>query len=135
MTALDTSVVIAAFSSWHEAHAVARRVVTPESVVPAHVVTETYAVLTRMPEPFRMDGETVAEYLERQWGGRIIAPDAGLYASLTASAAAAGVAGGGTYDALVGLTAHSFGHDLLSLDRRAERTYRSLGIAYRLLGA
>ena len=41
--------------------------------------------------------------------------------------------GGGTYDALVGLTAHSVGHELLSLDLRAERTYRSLGIAYRLL--
>lgn len=135
MTALDTSVVIAAFSSWHEAHEVARRAVTPESVVPAHVVMETYAVLTRMPEPFRMEGVTVAEYLARQWGERIIAPDAGLYASLTARAAAAGVAGGGTYDALVGLTAHTFGQELLSLDRRAERTYRSLGITYRLLTA
>ena len=54
MTALDTSVVIAAFSPWHEAHAAARRVVTPDAVVAAHVVTETYAVLTRMPEPCRI---------------------------------------------------------------------------------
>ena len=51
----------------------------------------------------------------------------------SAAAATAGVIGGGTYDALVGLTAHSFGHELLSLDLRAERTYQSLGIAYRLL--
>lgn len=76
-----------------------------------------------------MDAATVAEYPARQWGGRVIAPDADLYASLTATAAT----GGGTYDALVGLTAHSFGHELLSLDLRAERIYRSLGIAYRLL--
>ena len=96
-------------------------------------MTETYAVLTRMPEPFRMDAPTVAEYLARQWGGRVIAPDAEIYESLTQAAAAAGVTGGGTYDALVGLTAHSVGHELLSLDLRAERTYRSLGIAYRLL--
>lgn len=101
--------------------------------MPAHVLTETYAVLTRMPEPFRMDAATVAEYLARQWGGRIIAPDAELYGALTTTVAAAGVTGGGTYDALVGLTAHSFGHELLSLDLRAERVYRSLGIAYRLL--
>ena len=133
MTALDTSVVIAAFAPWHEAHSAARRAVTPEAVVPAHVVTETYAVLTRMPEPFRMDAATVAEYLARQWGGRVIAPDAELYASLTTTAATAGVTGGGTYDALVGLTTQRFGHELLSLDLRAERTYRSLGIAYRLL--
>jgi predicted nucleic acid-binding protein len=133
VTALDTSVVIAAFAPWHEAHAVARREVTPEAVVPAHVVTETYAVLTRMPEPFRMDAATVAAYIARQWGGRVIAPDAELYESLTTAAATAGVTGGGTYDALVGLTAHSFGHELLSLDLRAERTYRTLGIGYRLL--
>lgn len=133
MTALDTSVVIAAFAPWHEAHAAAARAVTPEAVLPAHVVTETYAVLTRMPEPFRMDAATVSAYLARQWGARVIAPDAHVYESLTAAAAASGVLGGATYDALVGLTAHSYGRELLSLDLRAERTYRSLGIAYRLL--
>ena len=133
MTAFDTSIVIAAFAPWHEAHEAARRVVTPEVVLPAHVVTETYAVLTRMPEPFRMDAQTVAEYLARQWGGRIIAPDAELYESLPTAVATTGVMGGSTYDALVGLTAHRFGHQLLSLDLRAERTYRSLGIDYRLL--
>ena len=97
------------------------------------MVSETYAVLTRMPEPFRLDAAIVAEYLARQWGGRVIAPAAELYESLTATAATAGVMGGATYDALVGLTAHSYGQELLSLDLRAERTYRSLGIAYRLL--
>ena len=40
---------------------------------------------------------------------------------------------GGTYEALVGLTAHSFGDELLSLELRAEHTYRTLGIADRLL--
>lgn len=34
---------------------------------------------------------------------------------------------------MTALTAHHFGHSLLSLDQRAERTYRSLGISYRLL--
>lgn len=133
MTALDTSVVIAAFAPWHEAHTAARRAVTPDTVVPAHVITETYAVLTRMPEPFRMSPTTVAEYLSRQWTGRVIPPDAALYESLIPSAATASVTGGATYDALVALTAHRSGHELLSLDRRAERTYRSLGVAYRLL--
>jgi predicted nucleic acid-binding protein len=133
VTALDTSIVIAAFAPWHEAHKAARRAVTPEAVIPAHVVTETYAVLTRMPEPFRMDAQLVADYLAQQWGGRVIAPDAGLYESLPTTVATAGVTGGNTYDALVGLTAHRSGHQLLSLDLRAERTYRSLGIDYRLL--
>ena len=95
MTGLDTSVVIAAFAPWHEAHTAARRAVTPDAVVPAHVLTETYAVLTRMPEPFRMDAATVAAYLARQWGGRVIAPDADLYESLTAAASTAGPPHGG----------------------------------------
>ena len=80
-----------------------------------------------------MDAQTVADYLAQQWGGRVVAPDAELYESLTTAAAAAGAIGGRTYDALVGLTAQRFGHQLLSLDLRAERTYRSLGIDYRLL--
>ncbi len=134
MTALDTSVVIAAFAPWHESHETARTVVTPEAVIPAHVVTETYAVLTRMPAPFRMGATTVATYFARQWAGRVIAPDATLFESVTSTAATAGITGGATYDALVGLTAQAFGHELLSLDLRAERTYRSLGIPYRLLG-
>lgn len=135
MTALDTSVVVAAFAPWHEAHTAARRAVKPDTVVPAHVITETYAVLTRMPEPFRMSPTTVADYLSRQWAGRIIAPDETLYESLIPTAATASLTGGATYDALVALTAHRAGHELLSLDRRAERTYRSLGITYRLLNS
>ncbi len=73
------------------------------------------------------------DYLSRQWGGRVIAPDADLDESLTTTVATAGVPGSSTYDALVGLTAHRFGHQLLSLGLRAERTYRSLGIDHRLL--
>ena len=72
--------------------------------------------------------------IARQWAGRVIAPNAETYQSLTSAAAKAGVMGGRTHDALVGLTAHAFGHELLSLDRRAESAYRSMGIAYRLLG-
>jgi hypothetical protein len=33
VTALDTSIVIAAFAPWHEAHKVARRAMTPEVAV------------------------------------------------------------------------------------------------------
>jgi hypothetical protein len=57
------------------------------------VVTETYAVLTRMPEPFRLDAQLVADYLAQQWGGRVIAPDAGLYESLTTAVATVGGTG------------------------------------------
>jgi predicted nucleic acid-binding protein len=135
VTALDTSVVVAAFAPWHESHDAARAAVTAEAVIPAHVLSETYAVLTRMPAPFRVDAGTVADYLARQWAGRVIAPDARVAETVPAAAAAAAITGGAVYDALVGLTAAACGRELLSLDLRAERTYRSLGIAYRLLGS
>jgi hypothetical protein len=47
--------------------------------------------------------------------------------------AANGVVGGVVYDALVGLTAAHHGLTLLTLDARAEETYRRLGVPYRQL--
>jgi hypothetical protein len=44
--------------------------------------------------------------------------------------AEAGVVGGSVYDALVGYAARCDGRVLLTRDRRAERTYRSLGLGY-----
>ena len=133
MTALDTSVVVAAFASWHEAHAVAVEQVRAGALVPAQALTETYAVLTRLPEPFRIDPGAAAEYLHQQRHGRVLMPDVDLASELPLIAAAAGVWGGATYDALVATTAQRAGHSLVSLDARAERTYRALGVSYRLL--
>lgn len=132
-TALDTSVVIAALSPWHEAHEQAVQAVSPETRIPAHVLTETFATLTRMPEPYRLSADVVADYLDRQWANRVIVPGPDLYDGLPRRAALAGVSGGSTYDALVGLTAHQAGCLLVSLDVRAAPTYRALGIDYRLL--
>lgn len=133
MTAFDTSVVIASFATWHDLHARARAALTSDTVVPAHALIETYATLTRMPAPYRLAAPDVARYLELQWTDRVLAPDIDLQLTLPGVAMAAGVSGGGVYDALVGLTAHRSGHVLLTVDRRAERTYRALGVEYRFL--
>jgi predicted nucleic acid-binding protein len=45
-----------------------------------------------------------------------------------------GVSGGAVYDALIALTAAEHEAELLSLDGRAEATYRRCGANYRLLG-
>jgi hypothetical protein len=45
----------------------------------------------------------------------------------------AGVFGGASYDGLVGLETRAHGHVLISLDRRAQETYRRLGVAFRAL--
>ncbi len=86
------------------------------------------------PRPLRISGEVAAEALERSWGHRTIAPSADLLIALPRRLAAASIVGGSSYDALVALTAHEHGRPLVSLDLRAERTYRVLGIDFRLLG-
>lgn len=48
--------------------------------------------------------------------------------------AAAGVAGGQVYDAMVGLAAHEAGMTLATRDARAARTYEALGVRYEVVG-
>lgn len=133
MIAVDTSVVVAALSPWHEDHDVAARACRDDAWLPAHCLVESYSTLTRMPEPLRVAAAVAQEALAQQWGSRLLAPSADLYPDLLARCARHRVVGGGTYDALVALTAASHEATLVSLDRRAERTYRLLGIDYRLL--
>ena len=134
MIAVDTSVAIAALSPWHERHRDAAAVCGDEAAIPAHAVLEAYSTLTRLPEPLRIAGTVAAEALERSWGHRTLAPSAELLTALPTRFAAASIVGGSTYDALVALTAHEHGCSLVSLDLRAERTYRVLGVAFHLLG-
>ena len=68
--ALDTSVVVAALLGAHEHHEAARRTVDDAltrpggAVLPAPVLFEAYAVLTRLPPPWRLRAD-VAERLLR----------------------------------------------------------------------
>lgn len=51
MTAVDTSLVVAAFASWHERHEAARRAMDGGVRLIEHCALETYSVLTRLPAP------------------------------------------------------------------------------------
>jgi predicted nucleic acid-binding protein len=55
------------------------------------------------------------------------------YAAAPARMAAATVSGGVTYDGLIALTALEHDLELLSRDRRAARSYRALGVRFRLI--
>ena len=133
MIAVDTSIAIAALSPWHDRHADAADTCRDGAAIPAHALLEAYATLTRMPEPLRISGQVAAEALDRAWGGRTLVPLADLAAGIPRILARASVVGGSSYDGLVALTAHAHERTLISLDLRAERTYRLLGIEYRLL--
>ncbi|MGH9101312.1 MAG: PIN domain-containing protein [Acidimicrobiales bacterium] len=133
MSALDSSVVIAALTQWHEAHDAAREQAWGQRV-PVHAYLESYAVLTRLPPPRRLDVRTAHELLS-VWFPRsqILQPGRRGATGFVRRMAAADVSGGAVYDALVALTAAEHGEELLTRDRRAESTYRRLGVRYRLV--
>jgi predicted nucleic acid-binding protein len=133
VSAVDTSVVIAALVQWHEGHEAAREQAHGR-VVPAHAYLESYAVLTRLTGPGRLDPRTARELLAAWFPPeRVIPAPADAMADVVHRMAVSGVAGGATYDALVALTAAAHGEELRTRDRRAVRTYERLGVAYRLV--
>ena len=109
--------------------------VAPMTVVERHglVILEAYSTLTRLPEPLRISGATASEALRWAWGTRILTPSAHLHEEILDRLSRSLAVGGSAYDGLVALTARELGAQLVSLDRRAERTYRLLGVDYRIL--
>jgi predicted nucleic acid-binding protein len=105
----DTSCIVAAVCSWHEHHEAARqeierRLDTAEPMLAAGpCLVETYAVLTRLPPPYRLRDEDALELINDNFlrRSRLIALDALSYAKLLRTAPAARVRGGRIYDALI----------------------------------
>ncbi|BDH59626.1 type II toxin-antitoxin system VapC family toxin [Tsukamurella sp. PLM1] len=131
LLALDTSVLVPLLSDWHESHSAARAAVGDEDpAVPAHVLLETFSVLTRIPAPNRISPAAAAGAVEA-----LRLPVIGLppqeVQSVIGAVGARGVRGGAIYDALVGATAAKHGLILLTRDRRAIQTYEAVGATYR----
>lgn len=133
MIAVDTSIVVAGFATWHEAHSSAASILARRPRVPAHVLLEAYSVLTRLPPPHRAPAPLVAEFLAERFATGPLALPALEHARLVARAAAAGIVGGSIHDALVGATVRHARGRLLTRDRRAVPTYERLGVEYELV--
>jgi toxin FitB len=131
--AADTSIVLAALLADHDAHQPAAEALSACTVTIAHVALETFSVLTRLPPPHKADAVTAAAVLQARLSATHVTLDADLYASAPKRMAAAGVSGGSAYDGLIALTALEHDLELVSRDARAARTYRALGIRFRLL--
>lgn len=129
----DTSVVVAAFSSWSEQHDAAVDALGDVRDLVAHVELESYSVLTRLPEPYRAEPSLVADYLREDFSGARLSLPAGGRHDLTTRLAALSIYGGRVYDALVALTAKHHRLVLLSCDRRATFTYERVGVDVRYL--
>ena len=134
MTA-DTSAVVAALSAWHEQHEEAARALADVRALPAHVVVEAYAVLTRLPAGLAVAPNAAAGVLRRRFDERPLRLGAADRVRLVERLAESGVSGGASYDGLVGLEAGAHRQVLLTLDERAVATYRRLGVEFDVIGA
>ncbi|MGH8218392.1 MAG: type II toxin-antitoxin system VapC family toxin [Steroidobacteraceae bacterium] len=133
MRAVDTSVVVAAFASWHEYHDPARLALDDGARLIDHCALETYSVLTRLPAPHRSTGEVVGDFLRLRFTEPYLRLDGRAYREFVFELPERRITGGAAYDALVGATAVAHSADLITCDRRAAPTYESLGVHVVLL--
>ena len=133
MIAADTSFVVAAFASWHETHAAARRALDAGLRLIEHCALETYSVLTRLPAPHRSSGTVVREFLEARFRQPYLRLSARAYKDFVLRLPEHGISGGSAYDALVAATAAACGAELLTCDRRAMPIYERYGTIVRLV--
>lgn len=133
MRAADTSLVVAAFASWHEKHEAARRALDAGVRLIEHCALETYSVLTRLPAPHRVRGEIVRDFLETRFTESFLRLNAEGYRQFVLSLPDREVSGGAAYDALVAATAAHHDADLVSCDRRAALVYERYRVRTHLL--
>jgi predicted nucleic acid-binding protein len=132
--AVDTSVVIAAFASWHESHPAAAALVSEGPALPAPCALEAYAVLTRMPPPHRAGMAIVRDFLRQAFPARHLVLPEERSSQVVEQLVDAGISGGASYDAVIAMIAHGHGCELATLDARARSAYDRIGVAVRYLG-
>ena len=133
MKTADTSLVVAAFASWHEHHEGARRVLDSGLRLIEHCALETYSVLTRLPPPHRAAGPVVRDFLEARFSEPFLRLDARGYKRFVVGLTDHGITGGAAYDALVAATAAGCDAELVTCDRRALPIYERYGVRTQLL--
>jgi predicted nucleic acid-binding protein len=124
VTAVDSSVIIAALLGWHRHHAVARRLLdagleSGNLLVPSRALTESYSVLTRLPAPHRLAPRAAMDLLTGTLGDAstiVDLPTTERWAFLS-RIAEEGVAGGAVYDAeIIAMALRAGARRLLTLN-------------------
>jgi predicted nucleic acid-binding protein len=105
----DTSCMIAAVCAWHEHHdsaanEIGRRLSgRAKMFVAAPALVEAYAVLTRLPSPYRLSPQIAITLLENNFLklGTLVTLNARSYEGLSVRARKNNMSGGRTYDAVI----------------------------------
>jgi predicted nucleic acid-binding protein len=138
---LDTSVLVSAVIKQHVAHerafAVLERIQNKkdEAVISAHSLAEMYAVLTKLPAPYRHTPEqallSIEENILKHF--KIVGLVGSEYAALLREAAAAGLQGGTVYDALLLKAAIKAGVEVIyTLNLKHFQAFASPDVAVKL---
>lgn len=133
MIAIDSSIAIAAFASWHEGHSIAMSVMARRPLMPSHAALETISVLTRLPEGARASTADVVAFLNASFDQPLLTLNAAEYGAFLRVLPTLGLGGGAVYDALIAQTTLNAGATLVTGDHRAARTYSRVGVAYELV--
>ena len=129
----DTSVLVAAFASWHESHEIANRRLGRESSIVAHTAFEFVSTMTRLPDPYRVDAAPAIAFLTARSREPWLTLDATQSSATLRNAVESAIVGGALYDALIAATAQAHDATVITLDRRAEPTYRRVGARIEVL--
>ncbi|HEY3142437.1 MAG TPA: PIN domain-containing protein [Acidimicrobiales bacterium] len=122
----DSTVAVSALVQDHKFHDLAVAAVGGHRAgIATHALLETYCRLTRYPR-HRVAPKQAVALLDRAFPNRYLLSKGGTDRLLGALAAGA-IHGGATYDGLIAATAAEAGLPLLTLDRRAARTYAAVG--------
>jgi len=125
--ALDTSVIVPALLSWHEHHPAALPVVQEALgadeplILPLPALVEAFAVMTRLPPPWRLRADDAHRLLRASFRGhcRVVGLDGDEAWALLEGALSAGISDGAVYDANIAACARKAGAaQLASFNRR-----------------
>lgn len=130
---VDTSAALALAQRENPFHRAAKqRLLGCRRGMSGHAAVELLSVLTRLPQPHRLTPAAAFRLEETNF------PESRFLSAtdtkrLLRELAEAGLAGAALYDGLVGAAARQHKLLLVTCDRRAEPTYRTLGVDYELL--
>lgn len=134
MQVVDTSIIVRAAITTDPIERERLQAVIAESRAPiAHVLAESYASLTALPQPFRLSPVNCFTYLSSAFNADALTLSSGGYLRVLQLLAEHGIASGAVYDCLIAETAREHDATLLSLDQRAITRYTLVGTTYQLV--
>ena len=133
MKVADTSLVVAAFASWHEKHEPARSALDQGLALVDHCALETFSVLTRLPPPHRAAAGLVRDFLSARFPRPLLRLSPGAFQAFVLGLPERQIAGGAAYDALVAATAAAHRAVIVTCDRRAVPVYERYEVRAQVL--